>query len=76
MSEKNKDTTSPEYLVEHDDDYVHIKRFDFSLKKVIDRYPDGAPNKVVAQALMISEEEAEELYQKVVEKLRKSMKVT
>jgi hypothetical protein len=56
-------------------DYVAIKRFDFSLEKLVKRYPDGAPIHVIAEALMISEPEVEELYQKAVVKLRHIMGV-
>lgn len=61
--------------VNSDPDFVYSKRFDYSLEKCLDRYPDGAPDKVIAQCLMLTEEEVEATYQEVVEKLRKIMKV-
>jgi len=58
-------------LVEHDDNFVALKRFDYSIWKVIERYgEDGAPTKVIAQALMITEEEVEEIYRKAIPKLQ------
>lgn len=51
-------------------DFIALKRFDFSLVKLLERYPDGAPDKVIAAALLISEPEVEELYQQAVAQLR------
>ena len=61
--------------VETEADFVYSKRFDFSLQKCLDRYPDGAPNRIIAQCLMLTEEEVEQIYQDVVQKLRVVMKV-
>jgi len=61
--------------IAEDPDFVNVKRFDNSLKKMLERYPDGAPPKAIAQALLMTEEEVEELYQQVVLKLRAALKV-
>lgn len=61
--------------VELNPKFIYSKRFDNSLQKCIDRYPDGVPDKVIAQCLMMTEEEVEETFQKVVQKLQKVMKV-
>jgi len=58
-----------------DPNYINIKRFGFSIDTLLQRYPDGAPNKIVASALMMTEEEVEEFYEGVVEKLRSIMGV-
>lgn len=62
-------------LIETDPDYIFIKRFEFSLEKLMERYPDGAPPKVVAQALMMTEEEVQDVYETVIVKLRQALKV-
>ncbi len=54
-----------------DDDFVYLKRFEYSLAKLLERYPEGCPDKVIAKALMIPEEEVEQLYQKIAKKLYK-----
>lgn len=54
-------------------DFVNLKRYSYSLEKVLDRYPDGAPDRLIAQALCMSEEEVEELYEEVVLKLREEI---
>ena len=56
-----------------DRDFINIKRFDYSLNKLLDRYEDGVPGRVIAQALLISEEEVESLYEQVLVKLRKRL---
>jgi hypothetical protein len=56
-------------------DFVALKRFDYSLAKVLERYPEGVPPHLVAQALLMTEEEVETSYQEVVRKLRVIMKV-
>jgi hypothetical protein len=61
--------------VETDPDYIYLKRFEFSLKKLLERYPEGCPDKVIAAALMIPEHEVEDLYQKAVVRLRMIMGV-
>ena len=41
----------------------------------MDRYPEGVPNRIIADALMITEDDVEEIYVRIVEKLREIMKV-
>jgi len=61
--------------IEHDDDFVFVKRFGYSLNKLLERYPDGAPNRVIAQALLTTEEDVETQYDRIIRKLRRKMKV-
>lgn len=58
-----------------DEDYVYLKRFEYSLEKLLERYPEGCPDRIVAQALMMTEEQVQEMYQKVVVRLRELMNV-
>jgi hypothetical protein len=53
-----------------DPDFVCMKRFGFSLKRLVARYPEGAPDSVIAQALNITEAEVERRYQNIVQVLR------
>jgi hypothetical protein len=57
-----------------DPDFINLKRFDYSLKKLLERYPEGAPVNVISQALMIPEEDLEVLYENILVKLRKVIK--
>lgn len=60
-------------LIESEEDYIYLKKYDFSLKKLLERYPDGCPNRIIAQALLMSEDDIEELYEQIVEKLKQRM---
>ncbi len=57
-------------LIETDPDWIAIKRFDYSLKKLLERYPEGAPNRIICQALMMDETQVETLYQAILQKLK------
>lgn len=61
--------------VHNEPDFVNSKRYDYSLKKLEERYPEGAPDNVIANALMIKEEEVEPEFDKVVVKMRENMGV-
>ncbi len=63
-------------LLDTEPDFIGLKRFDFSLKKLLEEHPDGCSDKMIAQALLIPETEVEGLYQKVVDRLRVLMRVT
>ncbi len=61
--------------LESDEDYVALKRFGYSLKQTLERYPDGLPTHLIAQALKMDEEEVEDRYEAIVAQLRELMKV-
>jgi len=69
----NKENTK--YMIANDPEYIASKRFNYSLSKLIERYPDGCPDRVIANALQMSENEIEDLYKCIIVKLRKFMKV-
>lgn len=56
--------------IREDPDFINIKKFDYSLVKLLERYPDGVPDRVMAQALMIIEEDIEQIWDGIVSKLR------
>lgn len=58
-----------------DPDFIYIPRFDFSLEKMVLRYPDGVPEKLIAQALMMTEDELRLTFESAVKKLRASVGV-
>ena len=61
--------------ISEEGDFVNLKRFDFSMKKLLERYPEGCPNRIIAHALALAENEVEELYQQAVNRLRELMGV-
>lgn len=56
--------------IKDEDDFIYVKRFDYSLSKLLERYPEGCPDRVIAQALMVTEGDVEAMYNSIVEKLR------
>lgn len=57
-----------------EEDFIAINRFGNSLATLLERYADGCPDHIVAKALLLSSaKEVEEVYQRVVEKLRRLM---
>lgn len=59
-----------------EEDFIAIRRFNYSLEKLLERYPDGAPDRIIGQALAIDEGSVEQLYNETVERLRKLMGVS
>jgi hypothetical protein len=57
-------------------DFVNIKRLGYSLDRLMERYPDGVPDKIIAAALNVTEEEVEMLYASTVQLLREALKIT
>jgi hypothetical protein len=56
--------------VQTDPNFIAIKRFDFDIEKLIERYPDGCPNRIIAQALLITEDDIDLLYSHIIRKLK------
>ncbi len=63
------------HLLRTDPSFVYAKRFDFSIDALLDRYPDGCPPHVIAGALLMTEEDVENMHAKIVAKLREYMGV-
>lgn len=49
---------------------MYIKRLGYSLVRVMDRFPDGAPDRTIATALMMTPEDVERIYQDIIKRLR------
>jgi len=58
-----------------DPDYIPLKRYKYSLSRLLERYPEGCPEHIAAEALGLSEEEFNEEYEKIVACLRAKMGV-
>jgi hypothetical protein len=61
--------------LENDPDFIAIKRFGFSLDAISERYPEGCPKHIIGKALLLSDDEIDALYDKIVLSLREKMKV-
>ena len=56
--------------IETDPDFINLKRFDFSLKKLCEKYPNGAPERILSQAFCLPEAEINQRYQQTLQKLK------
>lgn len=68
-------TQQAKLLIESDPDFIYSKRFNYSLDELVKRHPDGCPNRVIASVLMVTEDDVDEWYQRIVLKLRAVMGV-
>ena len=57
-----------------DPDYILLKRFGYSLKRLVDRYPEGVPDSIIAASLGCPEEDIEPRYQRIVSEIRKLLR--
>lgn len=62
-------------MILNDETYVHARRYENDINIVCERYPDGAPDHVIAACLQIEEGQVEPAYEAVVVKLRGLMGV-
>ena len=58
-----------------DPDWINCKRFNNSIELLVERYNGATPDHIAAEVLGLTEEEYDAIYIRIVEKLRKSMKV-
>lgn len=60
--------------IETDPDFIYSSRYNNSLQKIIQKYPDGCSDKLIAQVLMLdNESEVEEIYQGIIKKLQEKI---
>lgn len=59
-----------------DDDTINYPRTKNSLKKFLSKYPDGVSDDKIAKVLMLTEEEVQEIYNGIINKFRKALKVS
>jgi hypothetical protein len=62
-------------MLETDPDFVMLKRFKQSLAEIEARYPEGAPDHIIAGALGMREGSVQKEYDRIVDKLRKGMEI-
>ena len=71
-----KITTEEALLRINDDpDFICMKRFDYSLCNLLEKYENGAPTKIIAQALLISEDEVDLIFDGIIKKLKEAFKI-
>lgn len=62
-------------MIDTQEGYVYSRRFDFSLEKLMERHPEGAPDSLIAAVLLVDESAIEPAYQQIISKLRDHMQV-
>ena len=61
--------------LETEEDFINLRRYGFSLKVLLDKYPNGCPDHIIAAALNLTEDELEIHHQKIISCLRHQMVV-
>jgi hypothetical protein len=61
--------------IAEEEDYIDYPKFKNSIKKLIEKYPDGVGKETIAKVLHLSEEEVDETYASAIKKLQKSLGV-
>jgi hypothetical protein len=60
-------------LLDQDPDFVVAKRHDYSLAKLIERYPDGCPDRLIAAVLLMTEDDVAERRAQIIATLRQAV---
>ena len=60
-------------LIQNDEDFVDCPKLKNSLKRVLEKYPEGIDTDLMAKLLLISESDLEDTYQSAVVKLRQQL---
>jgi hypothetical protein len=75
-----QDESQIRHQIDTDPDYIALKRYDFSLEKFLERYPNGVSDdeagvRVIARALQMTEDEVRKTSDRIVGALQRAMKV-
>ena len=65
-----KDKKMLKTKIMEDEDFVYCPRLGNSLKKMIEKHPDGIDDERIQKALLLSAKELEEIYESAIKKLR------
>lgn len=60
--------------IQNKPNYIAIRRYGNDIRRLMKRYPNGAPDHIIATALMIDETQVDSIYDTIVEKMRGLMK--
>ena len=61
--------------ISEEEDFIDYPKFKNSVKKLIEKYPDGVNEETIAKVLLMSEEEVNEIYLRSIKKLQKKLDV-
>lgn len=68
-------TEEKKHKILEDEDFIDYPRFKNSLKKFIEKHPDGVDNETIAKVLQMEEDEVEATYQSAIQKLKNNLGV-
>lgn len=68
MDKKQKDIKD---LIDSDEDFIYCPRWGNSLKKIIEKHPDGLDDDRISKVLLISVEEVRDIFESAIKKIRK-----
>lgn len=57
-----------------EEDFVFAPRYQNSVKVLIEKYPDGVPDRIIAQALQIDVSEVTEAFDRAIAKIKKQIR--
>ena len=58
-----------------EEDFIDYPKFKNSVKKLIEKYPDGVDDETIAKVLLMTEEEVNEIYLDSIEKIKNKLGV-
>ena len=59
--------------IDNDSDFIISKRFGNSLVRLLNKYPDGVPDKIICRVLQITPEEMKKHYGCAIMKIKKDL---
>lgn len=62
--------------INNEEDYLFSSRYAYSIKKLLNKHPEGVSVKFIANTLMMTEKEVEAIYARIIGKLQSILKVT
>ena len=57
----------------NEEDFIHCPRLGNSLKKLIEKHPNGVEDDRIAKVLLISEDEVKSIFSRAIVKLRETI---
>lgn len=60
--------------INEEPDFIVLNKFDCSIKKLLEKYPDGVPDRLICQALLINETELDLIWKGIITKFKKRFK--
>lgn len=63
-------TEEKKQKIKQEEDFIDCPKFKNSVKKLIEKYPDGVDDETISKVLLMSEEEIQAVYIKTIQKIK------